>query len=76
MDEDTKKLERIKQDYHDTFASPHGQRVLQDLVLHRMISAPTLDTHENMAFIEGQRSVVMSVMDMAGYRLSIAPIKE
>lgn len=63
--------DRVKSDYESVFKSPSGERVLHDLVVNRMISAPVIGSHESMAYNEGQRSVVLTILDLAGFQLTI-----
>lgn len=62
---------KLLADYESVFKSPSGERVLHDLVVNRMISTPVIGSHEAMAYNEGQRSVVLTILDMAGFQLAI-----
>ena len=66
-----KEANRLNLLYHSVFATPDGREVLNDLLEHSTIVAPMLDTHEALAFAEGQRSVILTVIRRAGYDLGI-----
>lgn len=67
------RLSRIHADYEAVFKTSAGERVLHDLVVNRMISTPVIGSHEAMSYNEGQRSVVLTILDMAGFQLTIEP---
>ncbi len=63
-------LKRRKEDYETVFASKAGQRVLADLMAQFHMgrsSHMSGDSHET-AFREGERHVVLHILDMMGKR--------
>ena len=59
-------------DYLDTFSTEQGKRVLDDLMKQSGVMRPAHvvgDSHES-AYMEGQRQVVLSILDKLGRTLS------
>ena len=51
------------QDYQQTFSSPHGKRVLYDLMgVCHMLQPLNVSNPQVMAFEEGQRQVVLRIL--------------
>lgn len=69
MDETTKRLHKKRiakvQDYQSTFSSPHGKRVLHDLmVAHHMMDPMMPADAFNLALKEGERNVVLRILSV------------
>ena len=56
---------RLARDYHDTFSTDHGKRVLHNLMMRSRMGKTTFseNSHE-LAFNEGQRAAVLVILEM------------
>ena len=56
---------KLARDYYDTFSSPHGKKVLHNLMMRSRMGKTTFseNSHE-LAFNEGQRATVLIILEM------------
>ncbi len=60
-----KEIKQLLETYEITFATDNGKRVLEDLENRFHIHSSTMDNdNNNLAFLEGQRSVILFIKKM------------
>ena len=57
---------QLRQDYAETFRTPHGRRVLADIMKRAGVTQPIFDANpEKSRFLEGHRHLALSIFRSA-----------
>lgn len=64
QEEQDKREKNLLRDYHETFKTPHGNRVLNDLLSQCLVFQSTYRKNSESFYLEGKRSVGLYLFQM------------